>query len=130
MSRVQDGGAQSAVMEHHGAGTDGIQNTFGPLAIRPLEPAVGKGGVRLVLARRPVKPPWAEDAGQMPKPGPWTRGNSDATILRICLPIFFFVPGRFYQTAGSCWLRQWKLPSPQIISVESSPITLRSGKHS
>ena len=25
---------------------------------------------------------------------------------------------------GSCWLRQWKLPKPQIISVESIPITL------
>ncbi len=27
---------------------------------------------------------------------------------------------------GSCWLRQWKLPKPQTMSVESIPITLRS----
>ena len=43
----------------------------------------------------------------------------------------FVVPPRndmiFYNrvsyTSGSCWLRQWKLPKPHIISVESIPIT-------
>ena len=32
----------------------------------------------------------------------------------------------FQPQTGSCWLRQWKLPKPQIISVESSPVTFRS----
>lgn len=32
-------------------------------------------------------------------------------------------------TNGSCWLKQWKLPNPQIISVESIPTTFLSGKH-
>ena len=31
-------------------------------------------------------------------------------------------------TAGSCWLRQWKLPKPQIKSVESIPTTFRVAK--
>ena len=32
-------------------------------------------------------------------------------------------------TNGSCWLKQWKLPNPQMISVESIPTTFLSGKH-
>ncbi len=36
--------------------------------------------------------------------------------------------GIFY-TAGSCWLKQWKLPNPQMISVLSIPTTFLSGKH-
>jgi len=32
--------------------------------------------------------------------------------------------------AGSCWVRQWNEPSPQIKSVESRPMTGLPGKHS
>lgn len=38
------------------------------------------------------------------------------------------VCGFLYLATGSCCERQWKLPRPQIKSVESSPITFLSLK--
>lgn len=53
------------------------------------------------------------------------RAQKRVTAMATTLLLFFY-----YYTAGSCWLRQWKLPRPQMISVESIPTTLRSGKQS
>ena len=47
-------------------------------------------------------------------------------IFGINLPVLVH-PKRY--TNGSCWLRQWKLPNPQMISVESIPTTSLSLKH-
>ena len=44
--------------------------------------------------------------------------------------LFHSTTASMFSYFGSCWLRQWKLPSPQMMSVESIPMISRFGKHS
>ena len=48
------------------------------------------------------------------------------------LGIWIYVLGiiEYFAHTGICWLRQWKEPRPQMMSVLSMPTISRLGKHS
>ena len=62
------------------------------------------------------------------------KGRHDVCVVPRAIPVVeamaaLVMADHFlrYQTSGSCWLRQWKDPSPQMISTESIPTTCLSG---
>ncbi|SDF21092.1 hypothetical protein SAMN05216464_11490 [Mucilaginibacter pineti] len=87
------------------------------LFIKSVFPAVGRNQVTAGNINYRKKPlhPLSSEAEE--------RGGQRSVAGVSCSP------GAYPPYSGSCWLRQWKLPNPHIISVESMPTTSRSGKH-